>query len=206
MTNWATDAEARVLDAALPRVEALGWTGVLVREAAKAAGLSEGDAALLLPHGARDVIALLWKRHDAAAMAALPDPVSLKVRERIAVAVRARVDAAMGGEAAVRRGTAFLARPDNLGLGARLGWATSDAIWRWAGDTATDENHYSKRAILSGVLASVLAARLTDGEAAAEAVLARRIDNVMAFEKWKAGLPKWSASDFAARLGKLRYG
>lgn len=206
--DWADAAEARLLDAALPHVEALGWTPVLVARAARDAGLSEGDALLLAPHGARDLVALLWRRHDARAFAALAgiDPASLKIRELIARGVQARIDAAIADEAAVRRATAWLARPDNALLAGRLGWATADAIWRWAGDTATDENHYSKRLILSGVLASVLAARLSRGEEAARETLDRRIGEVMAFEKWKAGLPKASASAVASWLGGLRYG
>ncbi len=73
---------------------------------------------------------------------------------------------------------------------------------------ATDENHYSKRAILSGVLASTLGVRFTRGEAAAEAHLDRAIDQVMAFEKWKAKLPSplEAARGVAGRLAALRYG
>lgn len=206
--DWADLAEARLLDAALRHVEALGWTPALVARAARDAGLSAGDALLLAPHGARDLVALLWRRHDRLAFEGLAevDPASLKIRERIARGVTARIDAAMADEAAVRRATAWLARPDNALLAGRLGWATADAIWRWAGDTATDENHYSKRLILSGVLASVLAARLSRGEDAARETLDRRIGEVMAFEKWKAGLPKASASALASWLGGLRYG
>ena len=81
----------------------------------------------------------------------------------------------------------FLLLPANAALGARLLWRSADALWRWAGDTATDENHYSKRAILSEILASTLALRLAHGAEAAEAHLDRRIAQVMAFEKWKAG-------------------
>ncbi len=94
-------------------------------------------------------------------------------------------------------------------LALRLGWETSDKLWRWAGDEATDENHYSKRAILATILATTLAARLIGGHEHARKHLSDRIDNVMAFEKWKAtGAPK--PSDFtqvAARfLGRMRYG
>lgn len=206
--DWTATAEQRLLDAALPHVTRLGWSASLPARAAKDAGLSEGEALLLLPHGARDLVALLWRRHDRRAFETLAetDPASLKIRERIARGVEARVAAAMLDEEAVRRGTAWLARSDNSLLAARLGWATADAIWRWAGDTATDENHYSKRLILSGVLASVLAARLSRGEDAARETLDRRIGEVMAFEKWKAGLPRLSASAAASWLGALRYG
>ncbi|MDA1322903.1 MAG: COQ9 family protein, partial [Proteobacteria bacterium] len=77
----------------------------------------------------------------------------------------------------------------------------------WAGDTATDQNHYSKRAILGGILIPALTMRWFDGREAAEGFVARRIDNVMAFEKWKAGkdfdAPVRTITDV---LGRLRYG
>ena len=107
----------------------------------------------------------------------------------------------------MRRLTGFLVLPPNAALGARLAWESADAIWRWAGDTATDENHYSKRMILSGVLGPAIALRLHSGRAAADDYVFRRIADVMAFEKWKAGLPKADlAFQLAGALGKLRYG
>jgi ubiquinone biosynthesis protein COQ9 len=208
--DWAATMEGRVLAAASPLAAALGWNRRLVAAAAAQAGLSPADAALLLPDGPRDLAALLFRRHDAQALAALcaVDPAGLKVRERITKAVQARIDAAMVDEGATRKAGGFLALPSNAPLALSLGWATSDALWRWAGDTATDENHYSKRVILAAVLASTMAARLSGGEARAEAYLKARIDNVMAFETWKAKRPTpvALARDAAALLGRLRYG
>jgi len=101
----------------------------------------------------------------------------------------------------------WLALPHHMALGARLLWDSADAIWRWAGDTATDENHYSKRVILSGVLGPAIAIRLASGRAAADGYVARRIADVMAFEKWKAGLPKTDIGvQLAGALGRARYG
>jgi ubiquinone biosynthesis protein COQ9 len=86
-------------------------------------------------------------------------------------------------------------------------WRSADAVWRWAGDTATDENHYSKRAILGAILITTLAIRLERGRAEAEAFLDARIDDVMAFETWKAGVrPLDVLAEVAAALGRLRYG
>lgn len=207
--DWADQAEQRVLDAALPLAPRLGWGSRLATEAARVAGLAPGEASLLLPNGARDLAALLSRRHDAAALSALSglDPKALKIRQRIARAVEARLDAAMADEAAVRRLAGFLALPGNASLGLRLTWESADLIWRWAGDTSTDENHYSKRAILSGILVSALGVRLSSGRAAASAYLAARIDNVMAFETWKAGLkPMTLLRDAAETLGRIRYG
>ena len=117
------------------------------------------------------------------------------------------IDAAAEDEAAVRRWSGYLSLPLNFTLGLKLLWESADALWRWAGDTATDENHYSKRAILSGILATALAIRLSSGREAAMTFVDARIENVMSFEKWKAGLkPADLMRDVAAALGKMRYG
>lgn len=207
--GWAETAEARIVEAAAPLASALGWSPALVARAAESAGLSVDDAALLLPGGPRDLAALLSRRHDELALKSLEtvDPASLKVRQRIRAGALARVEAAAAEMDAVKHAAAFSALPQNLGLGARLLWESADRIWRWAGDTATDENHYSKRAILSGILASAMAIRLSSGREAAMSFVDARIENVMSFEKWKAGLkPADLMRDIAAALGKMRYG
>lgn len=207
--DWADGAENRLLDAALPLATKLGWTHRLVAQAAKRAGLSQADAEMLLPEGARDLAALLARRHDARALAALShiDPASLKVRERIRAGVMARCQAAMEDRDATRRWCGFLAFPPNAALGLRLAWGSADSIWRWAGDTATDENHYTKRALLAEILISTLAVRLAMGGNAAAAHLDSRIEAVMAFEKWKAGIKPAKAAETAARtLARIRYG
>jgi ubiquinone biosynthesis protein COQ9 len=207
--DWADRMEQRVLDAALERAPTLGWNGRMVAAACRACGLSEGDRELLLPNGPRDLAALLWRRHDAAAMESLAgiDPKALKIRERISQAVSARLEAAAADGEAEKRLAGFLALPTNADLVLSLTWATADGIWRWAGDVATDWNHQSKRVTLSGILIPAMTLRLFDGREAADAFVAARIENVMAFEKWKAGrdfyAPLRTATDLLARL---RYG
>ena len=197
--DWADRMEQAVLDAAVERAPGLGWNSRMVRAACEANGLSLGDEELLFPNGARDLAALLSRRHDDRALASLAevDPKSLKIRERIARAVSARMEAGAADLEATRRCAAFLALPINADLGLKLAWETADELWNWAGDTATDWNHYSKRAILSGILIPALTMRWFDGRDAAEAFVAARIENVMAFEKWKAG------KDFDAPLRKV---
>jgi ubiquinone biosynthesis protein COQ9 len=205
--DWADRMEQAVLDAAIARAPALGWNSRMVRAACADNGLSLGDEELLLPNGARDLAALLSRRHDDRALAALGDAAGLKIRERIARAVSARMEAGAEDLEATRRCAAFLALPIHADLGLQLAWETADQLWVWAGDTATDWNHYSKRAILSGILVPALTLRWFDGREAAEAFVARRIDNVMAFEKWKAGkdfdAPLRKAADV---LSRMRYG
>ncbi len=208
-SNWAEDTEARLLTASLPLTGRLGWTTRLVAAAAREIGLSAAEGELLAPHGPRDLAALLARRHDDRALERLAgtEPTTLKVRERIRQGVAARCEAAMEDEAAVRRWAGFLTLPPNLPLGLGLAWASADVLWRWAGDTATDENHYSKRALLAEILISTLAIRLSSGAKAADDHLARRIEAVMAFERWKAGIkPAGAASRLAQALARVRYG
>ncbi|MBV8683957.1 MAG: COQ9 family protein [Caulobacteraceae bacterium] len=208
--DWAQAKEQDLLDAALRLAPRFGWTLALVRQAGRDVGLSASEAELLLPEGPRDLAALLSRRLDRDTLAALAeaDPAAMKMRERIRRAVSVWLAAAGDHEPAVRRWTGFLALPGNLALGLRLAWASADGLWRWAGDTATDENHYSKRVLLAEILISSLAIRLASGAAAAEGHVEQRIARVMAFEKWKASVT--SPSDLAHRgaafLGRFRYG
>ncbi|HEY0436833.1 MAG TPA: COQ9 family protein [Phenylobacterium sp.] len=209
--DWATRAEQKVLDAALALAPSEGWTRGMVTRAAAACGFSAGETELLLPHGPADLAALLSRRHDAQALAALADvdPATLKVRERIARGLAARLDAAVADGEAERRLAGFLALPPNLPLAARLAWESADVLWRWAGDTATDENHYSKRFLLANILAKSLAIDLTSGREAALAFVDRKIEQVMAFEKWKATTrvrPSLWLAQAAHRMGERRYG
>jgi ubiquinone biosynthesis protein COQ9 len=111
---------------------------------------------------------------------------------------------------AVRRALAVLAMPQNVVRASKIGWRSADLVWRLAGDTATDLNHYSKRLTLSAVYGSTLLAWLgdhSDDQAETAAFLDRRIDNVMVFEKWKAGLSgdKMRRPSVSRFLGRLRY-
>ena len=82
-------------------------------------------------------------------------------------------------------------------------------MWRLAGDTATDYNHYTKRLLLAGIYSATLMAFIdddSDGKAETRAFLDRRIDDVMKFEKAKAQLlQNREGFDVARFLGRLRY-
>jgi ubiquinone biosynthesis protein COQ9 len=203
------EGEARLLNAALALAPTQGWTAAMARAAGTAAGFSAGETELLIPGGARDLAALHSRAIDAAAMAALADvsPAALKVRERIRQGAWAWTRAAVVNEAATRRWTGFLALPRNAPLALRLAWESADKLWVWAGDRSTDANHYSKRALLAGILVATLLVRLSQGEDAAWATLAARIEAVMAFERLKARVGRWEIGRRAAgAMGRLRYG
>ncbi|WP_395674386.1 COQ9 family protein [Phenylobacterium sp.] len=209
-TDWTVEAERQLLEAAIRLAPAQGWTKRMAMAAGAACGFSPGETELLAPHGPADLAALLSRRHDAQALTILAgvDPAELKIRQRIRRAVEARLDAAAADEPATRRWAAWLSLPQNLPLGGRLAWESADVLWRWAGDVATDENHYSKRAILAGVLTTALVIRLASGRADALAYVDRRIEDVMRFEKWKATTkvrPSALVTAAAQALGRMRY-
>jgi ubiquinone biosynthesis protein COQ9 len=115
----------------------------------------------------------------------------LKVREKIALAVRTRIAILRPHKEAARRATAFLTLPPNAPTAVKLLYRTVDSIWHAIGDTSTDFNFYTKRAILAGVYSTTLMRWFNDeseDESATEAFLAARIENVMQFEKLKAGV------------------
>jgi ubiquinone biosynthesis protein COQ9 len=209
--DWAETTEQALLDKALKLAPVHGWTQKTAILAGKALGLSQGETELLLPHGPADLAALLSRRHDGRALAMLADvdPSGLKIRERIRRGCQARIDAAASDEPALRRWMGFLALPPHLPLAGRLTWESADVLWRWAGDVATDENHYSKRALLAGILSGAMTIRMASGRKAALDFVDRRIEDVMRYETWKATggfRPGDWLADTAQRLGRMRYG
>jgi ubiquinone biosynthesis protein COQ9 len=132
-----------------------------------------------------------------AALAA-QDLKAMKIRQRIATAVKARLSALAPHKEAARRAAALLSLPMHAATGARLIYATVDAMWRAAGDTATDFNFYTKRGILAGVYgATAMRWFTTEDEKQVDDFLAARIENVMQFEKFKAKA-KEALSNFPA--------
>lgn len=189
-----------------------GWSDTALDHAAQMADVDPDVARLAYPGGAMDMISAWIASIDLAMVEALPPEklAEMKIRERIRALVAFRLEAVDGLEEALRRAMAIMAMPHNAPKSLRMGWKSADVMWRLAGDTATDYNHYTKRTILAGIYTATLAVFIDDeseSKASTYAFLDRRIDGVMKFEKTKA---KWlgrerdsfSVSRF---LGRLRY-
>jgi ubiquinone biosynthesis protein COQ9 len=187
-----------------------GWTAKAVDSAAAQAGVDQAQARLAFPKAQPAMIDAYIQAVDREMVKRLT-PAKLgkmKIREKIRSLVWARLEIMGPAREAVRTALAILAMPQNVPLGMRIGWRTADLMWRAAGDTSSDYNHYTKRLTLGAVYGSTLLAWLDDdseGWAETSTFLDRRIDNVMQFEKWKAqwrGQEHFSLSRF---LGRLRY-
>ena len=189
-----------------------GWSQEALARAAEELGVPADRARLAFPGGQAEMVDAWFDSIDIAMAEAFPPEriAALKVRERIRDLILFRLTAIQPQREALRRALAILAMPQNALSGARLAWRSADRIWRLAGDTATDFNHYSKRTILIGVYGSTSLVFLDDESnslAATRAFLDRRIDGVMRFEKAKA---RWKGSSaklpsLSRFLGRLRY-
>ena len=189
-----------------------GWTELAVTTAAEIEGVDPEVAKFAFKGGAMTMIAVWIASVDQAMAEALPPEAlsALKIRERIRRLVQFRLDAIGGQREALRRALAVMAMPQNAVESLRLGWNSADAMWRLAGDTATDYNHYTTRMTLGALYASTLAVFAHDeseGCAETRAFLDRRIENVMQFEKVKAQLLRPDVERFSVArfLGRLRY-
>ena len=189
-----------------------GWGDEALIMAAEIEGVDPSVAKLAFKGGAMAMITA-WIDAVDAAMAAELTPQALaemKIRERIRALVQFRLDAVAGQEEAVRSALSIMAMPQNAAEAVRIGWRSADIMWRLAGDTATDYNHYTKRTILAGIYAATLTFFINDeseDKADTRAFLDRRIDGVMKFEKVKARLLGSDREGFSITrfLGRLRY-
>lgn len=188
-----------------------GWSEAAVQNAALAKQVDPAVARLAFPGGAMDMVCAWIETVDGAMDDAftIEALAPMKVRERIRTLVQFRLDAIVGREEALKRALAIMAMPQNLARSLQAGWNSADAMWRLAGDTSADYNHYTKRAILAGIYGATLAVftdDASDGKAETRAFLDRRIDGVMKFEKAKAQLIQPRDGFSVMRfLGRLRY-
>ncbi len=189
-----------------------GWTEEALTLAVDQAGVDQDIARLAFADGAVAMIDAWFAHVDGMMTIAVPAAAleSMKVRAKITALVEARLTAVADNREGLRRALAVLAMPQNIARATRLGWRTVDLIWRQAGDTATDYNHYTKRSILGGVYAATMTVFLDDESedwVDTRAFLARRIDGIMRFEKAKAGFLARTQNlpSLSRFIGRLRY-
>lgn len=173
-----------IIDATLPHVPFDGWTQAALQQGAVDAGHDKVMALRVFPGGPVEAVEFWSHLADRRMLTALEqrDLAAMKVRERIATAIRVRLEQTAQHREAVRRALSLLAMPLNAGKGPALLWRTVDAIWYAAGDTATDFNYYTKRGLLAGVYSATLLCWLEDrseGFATTWSFLDRRISEVM---------------------------
>jgi ubiquinone biosynthesis protein COQ9 len=187
-----------------------GWTAAAVDTAADQLGIERAQARLAVSKDQSGKIDLYIRGVDRALEDWFtPERLDgLKIREKIRALVWKRLEIMEPAKEAIRRGLSILSMPQNIPTALKTGWRTADVMWRIAGDTSTDYNHYTKRVMLGGVYSSTLLVWLDDPTqdgAETASFLDRRIDDVMRIEKLKhewSGREHFSVTRF---LGRLRY-
>ena len=189
-----------------------GWSDAAVHAAADEAGVDRDVAKLAFKDNAIDMIDAWIDSIDLELAHRLPAEklAAMKIRDRITALLSTRLEIMAPDRESLRRAMAIMAMPQNLVRSAKIGWRSADRMWRLAGDTASDFNHYTKRMTLSAVYASTLSVFVNDDSdnfADARAFLDRRIDNVMQFEKVKfqAKQRQEYVPSLSRFIGRLRY-
>jgi ubiquinone biosynthesis protein COQ9 len=173
-----------LMEAVLPHVAFDGWSLRAIQAGARDLELESLESQNLFPGGVAELFEAFSALIDHRMMAQLEqqNPGAMKVRERIAAAVRLRLELLAPHREAVNRGMAWLAMPQNAQLGLSCLYRTVDAMWFAAGDRSTDYNFYSKRLLLAGVYSSTLLYWLndrSDDHQDSWAFLERRIGEVL---------------------------
>ncbi|MEH3122859.1 MAG: COQ9 family protein [Sphingomonas phyllosphaerae] len=206
------EVRARLAPAIAANAAFDGWGDTARDLAAEQQGIDPDVARLAFADGPVAMIDAWFAHVDAEMAAALPPGTlaAMKIRQRITALVETRLAVLAPEREALRRARAILALPVNVAAAARLGWRSVDAMWRLAGDNATDYNHFTKRAMLLAVYAATTTVFLDDDseeQADTRAFLARRIDGIMRFEKAKAQFSRRTQHrpSLSRFVGRLRY-
>lgn len=195
-----TEIRDRLVLATLPHAAFDGWSARALRAGTADADLSPDTTLRLFPGGIREVVRHWSSYGDRRMLEEMEklDGASMRVRDRIAAAVRLRIEVNLKHREAVRRGLSFLAMPQNADLAARCAFDTVNAMWYAAGDTSSDYNYYTKRALLVAVHGATILYWLDDESedfGDTWSFLDRCIDDVMKIPKLQSRV-----SDAFARL------
>ncbi len=195
MTGHLKAERAAILAAALTHAPFDGWTAALLNRAAGEAGFDKTMALRAYPGGVSELIDAFVADSDARMVAALAarDLADVRLRDRVAAAVRLRLEQNAPYREAIRRAVAVHWRPGHGAAALRGVYRTVDAIWRAIGDTSTDFNFYTKRGLLAGVYGATLLYWLDDtSEDCADtwSFLDRRIEDIMRIQKARGRLDK----------------
>ncbi|MEM8833869.1 MAG: COQ9 family protein [Pseudomonadota bacterium] len=207
MTDGNRDIKDRILGEALEDAAFDGWQWSMIEDAAEKAGFEKNMAMAVFPEKINDVMIHFsdWADRETLKALSSEDFSGARVRDKIQEAVWQRLQVLSDHKEATRKAMAWWIGPTKIPDGGKMVWKTADSIWEWAGDTATDYNHYTKRALLSGVLSATMLRWINDdspNHKETRGFLERRIDNVLTVGQ-KAGRIMGKFSPFLDKVSFL---
>lgn len=183
------EIKIKILKQALVHVPFEGWSPEILERAAVEEGLDPSYGWRLFPTGPLEAVVLWSHLLDQEMAYALPSASTLRVHEKITLAVKTRLELLIPHREAARKTAKFLSLPHHLSKGSKLLYETVNEIWYYAGDRSTDYNFYTKRALLAWVYSATFLYWLrdhSDGFEKTWVFLDRRIAEVLSLPK----LPK----------------
>lgn len=182
------DIRDKIILQALEDVAFEGWHWHIIEEAGVKAGYGEDMAFAVFPEKLEEALAHFsdWADRRMVQDLSTVDVKEMRVRDRIKTGVETRFKILEPYKEAVRAANAYWIIPPRKVQAMKLLWKTADKIWIWAGDEATDYNHYTKRILLSGVMMATTMVWLNDKSVSHQdtsSFLDRRINNVLTVGK-----------------------
>ena len=186
-----------LLKAILPHVGFDGWTETALKAAVKDAGLEETTIERYFTGGVREIVQYFsdWADREMLSSLSAVELEDVKIRERIALAVKLRFEVLSNYKEAVRRTITYLSVPSNIPIGVNGAYKTVDSIWYGIGDRSADFSFYTKRALLYGVISATMLFWLNDeskDNTDTWAFLDRRISDVMKINSLRSRLDRLS--------------
>lgn len=205
------EIKSKILEAALPDIAFDGWSADLLQNATKKAGYGSDMARAVFPEGVRDFVDYFSEWADQRMLQALEhvDTTTLGMTDKVTMAVERRLEILQPHKEAVRQASKYWSLPPRSIYAKRAMWQTADKIWTWAGDTATDYNKYTKRALLMGVIGSTFFYWLNKPESdlvMVKSFLHRRIQNVLVLGKGIGKFKSLAPEDIKGRLSSVIHG
>jgi ubiquinone biosynthesis protein COQ9 len=188
MTENIQTIRDRIIEQMLPTVPETGWSWAEAKLACARAGYQDSMAEAVFPGGMNDVVAHFscWADRKMLDKLKTISIDGMRVRDRVRTAIMTRFELLEPMKPVVRAGLGFWAVPTRVLQGQRVLWRTADRIWDWAGDTATDYNRQTKRALLCSILLGSSMVWIEDeseGHTLTAQFVDRRIENVMEIGK-----------------------
>ena len=158
----------KIMLATLGNVPFDGWSRDAINAGAVELGYDAAMALRAFPSGVSDVIDLWGQWSDATMLKRLTelydrdDWDAMGMTARIENAVKTRIMINAKNMETVRKTLSWLAMPLNLPLAAQATMRTVNDMWYAAGDTATDWNYYSKRALLGTIYSATVLYWISD--------------------------------------------
>lgn len=193
-----------ILEEALKSAPFEGWTPKLLTHASAAAGYDPLMHRRAFPGGVVEALDYFIAEADREMLEAVRTETlsALKIRERIALLIRTRLERQLPRREAIRRAIAVYLLPGNAPHLLKTLHRTVDAMWIAAGDQSTDFNWYTKRLLLAKVYGATLTIWLRDnseGQKDTWEFLDRRIAAVLAAGR-TIGKAKEKAEEFGEFL------